>query len=242
MHYFTTFRQKTNNKTSTLRFFKCRFRAQNMLIPPFLILRPSIHFLYCCFLLHLISISSTSYSFYTTSFKFHHLPLILITFYQFLPTFIRLLLTFNSFLTPSTFFYYLPPFFTKFYTTSFNFLSPLINFILPSINQKMVQLFFLFSRIHQSHHIVRCYVTGINFLLFSFWHGLHCLYLLQQMISVTWIIVSGSSPSKLSSSRLPLLRSTLAGPASSLKNLTLWKSALTKTISLLKKIHHYQDF
>ena len=242
MHYFTTFWQKTNNKASKFRFFKCRFRAQNMLIPPFLILRSSIHFLYCRLLLHLISISSTSYRFYTASFKFHHLPVIFIAFYQFLPTFIRLLLTFNSFLTPSTFFYYLPPFFTKFYTTSFNFLSPLINFILPSINQKMVQLFFLFSRIHQSHHIVRCYVTGINFLLFSFWHGLHCLYLLQQMISVTWIIVSGSLPSKLSSSRLPLLGSTLTRPTSSLKSLTFWKSALAKTISLLKKIHHYQDF
>ena len=168
MHYFITFLQKTNNKTSKLRFFKCRFRAQNMLIPPFLILRPSIHFLYCRLLLHLISISSTSYSFYTTSFKFHHLPLILITFYQFLPTFIRLLLTFNSFLTPSTYFYYLVLIFTNFYTTSFNFLSALINFILPSINQKMVQLFFYFL---VSTNPTILFDVMLRALIFCFFHS-----------------------------------------------------------------------
>ena len=144
-----------------------------MLIPPFLILRPSIHFLYCCFLLHLISISSTSYSFYTTSFKFHHLPLILITFYQFLPTFIRLLLTFNSFLTPSTFFITFHLFLLSFILlllTFYHLLSTL--YCLPSI-KKWYSFFFYFL---VSTNPTILFDVMLRALIFCFFHcGMACI-------------------------------------------------------------------
>ena len=63
-------------------------------------------------------------------------------------------------------------------------------------------LFFSSSDMHHSHHLFGCYAIGINSLLFSFLHALSCLYLLHQVISLTSIVVSGSSTSKLSSSRL----------------------------------------
>ena len=67
-------------------------------------------------------------------------------------------------------------------------------------------LFFLSSDKHLSHHLVGCHSTSINSLLISFLHALHCLNLFRQATGLICIIVSGSSLSKLSSSRLMLLR------------------------------------
>ena len=67
-------------------------------------------------------------------------------------------------------------------------------------------LFFLSSSsFHQCHHLVGYLYTGIDPLLISLLQHLSCLYLLHQAITLAWIIVSGSSLSKLSSSRLILL-------------------------------------
>ena len=62
--------------------------AQNVLMPPFLILPPSTNFYN--FLRNFIL-------FLRTFKNFYHLPPIFITFYQFLPTFIALSLTFTIF-------------------------------------------------------------------------------------------------------------------------------------------------
>ena len=80
----------------------------------------------------------------------------------------------------------------------------LFNFYYFSSAKKMLLLLFFFSSsgMHHSHHLVGCHAFGINSLLFSFLHALSCLYLLHQVISLTWIIVTGSWNSKLSSSRL----------------------------------------
>ena len=63
-------------------------------------------------------------------------------------------------------------------------------------------------------------ITGIKKLTdegnWNCWYW-NCLYLLHQIISLSWIIVSRPLLSKLSSSRLALLRSALTRPISSLK-------------------------
>ena len=83
----------------------------------------------------------------------------------------------------------------------------LFNFYYFSSAKKMVLLlFFVFffssSGMHRSHHLAGCHAFGNNSLLFYFLHALSCLYLLHQVISLTWIIVTGSWKSKLSSSSL----------------------------------------
>ena len=88
---------------------------------------------------------------------------------------------------------------------------------------------------HQSYYLVQCYATDdINSLLISFLHTLRCFYLLYQALNLAWIIISGPSLSKLTSSRRTLLRSTLTRPISLLKNVTLSESLLTIIISSLE--------
>ena len=70
--------------------------------------------------------------------------------------------------------------------------------------------------------------------LYLFLHVMRCLHLLLQATSLTWIIVSGSSSSKLSSSRLILLRSVVLWPISSLKNATISESISSRSISSLE--------
>ena len=57
--------------------------------------------------------------------------------------------------------------------------------------------------------LFECHARGINSLLNSFLNSLFCLNLLCHAISLTWIIVSESSSSKLLSSRLILPLFTL---------------------------------
>ena len=64
---------------------------------------------------------------------------------------------------------------------------------------------FPFSRLLTCINFVGCHATGINSLLTSVLHALLCLNLLYQAISLTWIIISGSSSSKLRSTlRIPI--------------------------------------
>ena len=81
---------------------------------------------------------------------------------------------------------------------------------------KMVLVLFFFSSsvIHQSHKLVRYHATGINYLLICFLHALHCLYLLHQAISLTWILILGSPSSKLSLSRSILSKFIVLRPIS----------------------------
>ena len=65
----------------------------------------------------------------------------------------------------------------------------------------------LSSDMPQSQHFVGCHAIEISFSLISFLHVSRCLYLLHQAVRLTRIKFSGSSSSKLSSSRLALLRS-----------------------------------
>ena len=101
-----------------------------------------------------------------------------------------------------------------------NFLATFTNFLALCYFSSFRNRFsFVFSSsgMQQSHHIVKCHATGINYLFISFLHALHCLYLLHQAVSLTRIIVSGSSMSKLTSSMLTLLTSVLTRPISPLK-------------------------
>ena len=61
---------------------------------------------------------------------------------------------------------------------------------------------------HQSDHLVGFHTTGINYLLISFSHDLHCLNLLREAVSVRRTILLESSSSKLSSSRLKTFLAT----------------------------------
>ena len=73
----------------------------------------------------------------------------------------------------------------------------------PTLSVKIgFNFFYSSSDMHQSHHLVGCQATGINSLLRSFLYALRCLSLLCQTKSLIWIIVSGSSSSKLTTSRL----------------------------------------
>ena len=87
--------------------------------------------------------------------------------------------------------------------------------ILLVINQKWFYFFSFFSSfdLHQSHYLVGSHATGINILLISFLNAFPCLNLLWQARTLTWIIVSGSASSSLSSLRLTLSRfNVLRGP------------------------------
>ena len=87
---------------------------------------------------------------------------------------------------------------------------------------------------HQSDHLVGCYAVGTIVLLNCYLNALRCLNLLHQAMSLTYIINPGSSASKLTSSKLIVLRSTLRIPISSLKNVAQSESSLTEIISSLE--------
>ena len=94
---------------------------------------------------------------------------------------------------------------------SINFLSlsinpyQLLNFILLFSNQERFYFsFHLLTHISPTH-LFGYHASGINSFLISFLNTLHCLNLLGQTKSLIWIKVSGSSSSKLSSTRLILL-------------------------------------
>ena len=85
-----------------------------------------------------------------------------------------------------------------------------INFILIFISKIWFNSFFSHLLACTSpHHLVGSHAADMNYSLLSFYNNLLRLNLWCQAISLAWKIVSGSSSSKLTSSRLTLLRSTL---------------------------------
>ena len=99
------------------------------------------------------------------------------------------------------------------------------------------QFFYIENVLLSTNHIlpalVRCNTTDINSLFIFLSYGFLWLCLLRQAISLIWIKVSGSSLSKLASSRLILSRSTLKISISSQKVVTLLKCSVIKIISIL---------
>ena len=91
----------------------------------------------------------------------------------------------------------------------------------------------LLSTSHILPALVRCSTTDINSLFIFLSYGFLWLCLLRQAISLIWIKVSGSSLSKLASSRLILSRSTLKISISSQNIVTLLKCSVIKIISIL---------
>ena len=89
--------------------------------------------------------------------------------------------------------------------------------------------FFSSSETHQSHYLIGCRSFLIYFL-----HGLRRLSLLNQVIILQWLIVSGSSLSRVSSSTLILLMSIVLTPILSLRNVTILESTSSKNISTLE--------
>ena len=79
--------------------------------------------------------------------------------------------------------------------------------------------------------------AAINSLLISDWNDICCLNLFHQAVALTWIIVSGSFPSKLTSSRLILSQYTQRIPISSL-NVKLLESSIRNTILSLRNISY----
>ena len=68
-----------------------------------------------------------------------------------------------------------------------------------------------------------------------FLHTFYFLFLLNQATSLTWLIVSGSQSTKLSSSRLTLLKFILLRSISLIKNVTISESVSSKIIPSLGK-------
>ena len=104
--------------------------------------------------------------------------------------------------------------FTTSLMSSTNYLPPSTNFYTIFHQSTMVLLCFFVFKAHQSYHLVGFHATGINFSSIVFYN------LLYQALSLTWLNVSGSQLSKLSSSRL-ILRFILLRPISLLKNATM---------------------
>ena len=73
-------------------------------------------------------------------------------------------------------------------------------------NLTILFIFFMSPGMHQSHYLVGCHDTGIHSLVISFLIVLRCLNIWPQAVSLTWIMVSGSSSSKLRSLKLTILR------------------------------------
>ena len=101
-------------------FLSAIFRAQNMLIPPFLML-PTFILLLPIFT-NFCRLPPIFINFYTPFTNFHNFPPTFTNFYHFLPTFILLLPTFTTFHQVSPTFYHFSPAFcqlpTKFYATN----------------------------------------------------------------------------------------------------------------------------
>ena len=74
--------------------------------------------------------------------------------------------------------------------------------------------FFSSSDTHQSHYLYGCHAKGINSPLIFFLSALCFSYLIWQVKSLTWIIVSESFSSKLVLSMLMQLRYMLRIPTS----------------------------